>query len=472
MPLDEDFLSILDLFELRSSALEACHLASHDMDDEDDEDDARGEAGVEGQKKREEARGLLRGILHGCEPLLAMLADHRIKSTTPEGSADADEQQQRVVKLRALGLSPRYPLRSESYLAYLQAVSLHELASVLDKQEPIDLAAGGVQNLLKSDRGGKTQKKRKVQDLNEPTNPGEWLDESLNKYERAREMYVQATAAATKGDAKAQEDEEEEEDNKMFGLFDVLLLSDHSRAIIDRQLFLNATTGSSSSSTPSGQPAAKKQKIDTAHSNSKMDVYELLQGTYYAPGVELINARLGSSALHRPVVDFVNMYADLVVAFFASVKLSVTLLESSVSTTNTATMLKYLERLKESLALVKLPTTSTAETVAEDEDEETEQLLQSWAFELQMCIAQVELVKFVLVEEEVEEKYRPDDEDEDEETGEDEGEIKLLPVGEEDVVKARRCGEQGRFSLWSDEGSLSKDVDRKHGPGVVPILFY
>lgn len=121
-PLDEDALTLSDLFELRLSAL-----ASPSPDD---------------------ARGLLRGILHGTQSLLCL----------PQSASSESLR-------TALGLDcPRAP----SKLSYLTAFGLHEMSSL----PPIPILPI---------RGGK---KAKI-DLREPTSPAEWLDEAIPHYDAA-----------------------------------------------------------------------------------------------------------------------------------------------------------------------------------------------------------------------------------------------------------------------------------------------
>lgn len=149
MPLDQDHLSISDLFELRLTVLDEL-LATGDAD------------------KQDEARGMLRGILHGAEVLLELLPED-------EGDLDPNDEDEEVKKLVALGLANDL---ARSYLPYLQGFALHELASILPPAEPLAHAA------VSSAQGAK---KRKV-DLSEPTDPAVWLDEATEKFEEALEI--------------------------------------------------------------------------------------------------------------------------------------------------------------------------------------------------------------------------------------------------------------------------------------------
>ena len=166
-PLDEDALTLSDLFELRSTSSVLLSSSSSTAEQVD------------------EAASLLRGILHGCESLLALFAS--VSPSCPSFFAvplvlptDIDT----VPRLTALGLT--LPL-APSQVAYLQGSALHDLASILPPP-PSHLA-------LSSALGG--SKKRKV-DVREPTKAEEWLDEASERYQTALEA-IPATATGADG---------------------------------------------------------------------------------------------------------------------------------------------------------------------------------------------------------------------------------------------------------------------------------
>lgn len=137
-PHDEDALTLQDLFTLRLSALAALALNTAEAQDE--------------------ARGLLRGILHGCDGLSTLLA------STPSEELETD-------RMEALGLSSP---RAKSELAYLQAWSLYSLSTILPPpSRPSALASSSAVT--------EGSKKRKV-DLSEPTTEEEWLDGAIERY--------------------------------------------------------------------------------------------------------------------------------------------------------------------------------------------------------------------------------------------------------------------------------------------------
>lgn len=137
----EDGLTISDLFELKQSVSALLTSA----------EDSKAEG-----ERQEEARGLLRGILHGCEGLEAVVP------VTEEAS-----------RLSSLGLDS--PL-AVAKLLYLQAFALHEMSSIL----PPPLSA-----VSTSSAGGATKKRKKV-DLAEPTSAIEWIELALEKYQSAQ----------------------------------------------------------------------------------------------------------------------------------------------------------------------------------------------------------------------------------------------------------------------------------------------
>lgn len=161
-PLDEDALTLSDLFELRQTITNLLLTPGSD-----------GEA-----ERQEEARGLIRGILHAAQGLQASLPTAASTSTlAPDAEAHLD----------ALGLlSPLAP----SKLAFLQAFALHEMSSIL----PPPLSAVDVSSVATGSDG--PSKKRKV-DPSEPTSAGEWLELAAIKYEKARESLPGPGAWAT-----------------------------------------------------------------------------------------------------------------------------------------------------------------------------------------------------------------------------------------------------------------------------------
>lgn len=144
-PLDQDILTVSDLFELRMSAAELL---------------APDKPLTDGEDPQEDARGLLRGILHGCSTLAGFLPSESTTTDAPDVTA----------RLTALGLLK--PLASHK-LAFLQAYALHEMAAVLPA--PTSLAS-------RSSAAGEGSSKRRKLDPAEPTRAVDWLDRCLASY--------------------------------------------------------------------------------------------------------------------------------------------------------------------------------------------------------------------------------------------------------------------------------------------------
>ncbi|KAL8276765.1 hypothetical protein RQP46_010821 [Phenoliferia psychrophenolica] len=155
-PLDEDALTISDLFELRQTSSTLLSSSSSTADQVD------------------EAQSLLRGILHGCQSLLDYFSS--LPSTSPSFFAlplslpSSTDDPSLLPRLTALGLL--HPL-APSHIAYLQASSLHDLSSVLPPPP----------SAIPSSLTG-ANKKRKIAQ-GEPTKPAEWLDEAIERYDVA-----------------------------------------------------------------------------------------------------------------------------------------------------------------------------------------------------------------------------------------------------------------------------------------------
>lgn len=127
---DEAALTIGDLFELRQTALEIfMHASPRDED------------------RFEEARGVLRGILHGCDGLRKLDEAHELAESLGLKREDA--------KVR---------------LDYLEAFALHGLGLIVPAIPSAARITGS--------------KKRKL-DPREPTTPVQWFTEAVERYEAA-----------------------------------------------------------------------------------------------------------------------------------------------------------------------------------------------------------------------------------------------------------------------------------------------
>lgn len=141
MPLDEDALTVADLFELAARVLEILYPFPTSLRFEP----------VDVATGIDDARNLLRGVLHGCDVLDPYVYDRR-----------ADMHQD---KLDALGLGTVDLART--HLRYLQAFALRHLGELFEPHSQSAPAAAVA--------GVGASKRRKV-DLREPQTAQEWFD--------------------------------------------------------------------------------------------------------------------------------------------------------------------------------------------------------------------------------------------------------------------------------------------------------
>lgn len=137
MPVDEDALTVADLFELASRVLEILYPFPTSL---------RFEPVEPADSGAEDARNLLRGILHGCDVLAPYLNDPR--------RAEMEQD-----KLDALGLGEAGV--AAVHVRYLQAFALRHLGELFQPAPPVAVVAGS--------------KRRKV-DLREPQSASEWFE--------------------------------------------------------------------------------------------------------------------------------------------------------------------------------------------------------------------------------------------------------------------------------------------------------
>ena len=160
MPLDEDALTVADLFELASRVLEILYPFPTSLRFEPVEPVDSG---------AEDARNLLRGILHGCDVLEPYLKDGR-------------RVEMEQAKLDALGLGEAGV--AAVHLRYLQAFALRHLGELFQPAPPVAVVAGS--------------KRRKV-DLREPQSASEWFnaaEERLSGVYKASDSILAVLLAA------------------------------------------------------------------------------------------------------------------------------------------------------------------------------------------------------------------------------------------------------------------------------------
>lgn len=352
-PLDEDALTILDLFELRQSSI---NLLSATTD-----------------TSAEEAQALLRGILHGADGLLRLVP----ASFSTDGTLPSAEHPSPSVPapssdlLKALGLfDPLAP----AHLAYLQAFALHELSALVPSRPAVVARSSAL-------AGAEGPKKKRKVDVHEPTSPAAWLDEAFPRYE-------QAAAYAPKG-----------EDATVPALWPALVAGDHARALCTR-----ATLALTAEDTTLAQ--------------------RLLDGAQDA--LARAATALGAEKDADAAESFQYEYGSAPSATRAALAAFVKLVEGAYELGSIADRLALLKQAETWLG-------GDGWQLAGGEEKADR------AFEIEVATlrADLALARFVLLVEEVEEKYLADA---GEEEGDEEAEVVALPENEE-VAEARRRGE-------------------------------
>ncbi|GAA5885191.1 hypothetical protein JCM16303_005893 [Sporobolomyces ruberrimus] len=185
VPLDDNCLTLPDLFELRLNVLDILYQYPTDLFISQTD-----------SEKLDEARALLRGILHGT----AVLEPYVVKAltTSPEEHEKGERGVEKVEarreeagedKMKALGLEEGRHL-NDVLLCYLQGWSLLHLGEIFqDPKEEIKASAvklgGGA-----GGGAGPATKKRKL-DFNEPQTKIEWLEAADWKNRIARQSAMQ-----------------------------------------------------------------------------------------------------------------------------------------------------------------------------------------------------------------------------------------------------------------------------------------
>ncbi|KAM0790875.1 hypothetical protein ACM66B_004715 [Microbotryomycetes sp. NB124-2] len=412
MPLDRDFLSVQDLFELRETATRA-------LDNLGLNEPVAAAAAATGEEPdpRQQVQSLCRGILHGCDALKTQLG-----GPTATGQDDTS-------RLKALGLDQ---LGGNAWILYLQAWALHHMAFVVQDSNSI-LKPRALESTLAQEQAQSTSslsnKKRKI-DVNEPTDPADWLDKAIDMYDEAKSALVTLAASATTtvgGD---------EDDNEAVRKFANLLIESDAFQCIHDRLDLSLIKHDSSSSSlveklstlPQVPLQLRRQKL----SNDDNNYWTRLQ-------------------------SFVDEYDDPFSAFVEAIRTHVKHVErnSNLSTSSSLDRSNLLSKAETQIDNILSCSCFKATATERDEQENDSSSSREnrrrivIKFKLEHVRVETKLIKFVLiVEEEIYRKYRPDniaavdredEEDEDEEG--DEEEMVPLPVEADDVKHARELGQ-------------------------------
>jgi len=377
-PLDEDALTILDLFELRQSSI---NLLSATTD-----------------TSAEEAQALLRGILHGADGLLRLVPAAFISSGTlpsaenPSPSVPAPSND----LLKALGLHD--PL-APAHLSYLQAFALHELSALVPSRPAVVARSSA----LAGTEGPK--KKRKV-DVHEPTSPAAWLDEALPRYAQA------AAFTPPAGDATVP------------GLWPALVAGDYARALGSRAaLALSVGQSELAQTLLNGAQAALARVAALLADETDADAAESFQYEYGSAPVAARTALAGFVKLVEGAYELGSI-AD------------------------------RLALLKEAEAWL-----GGEGWKLQGEDDKADR---AFAIELATVKADLALATFVLLVEDVEDKYLGDADD----VEDDEAEVQALPENE-DVAEARSRGERAVAALRATLRLVQALPKDKQDPAVL-----
>ncbi|GAA5909916.1 hypothetical protein JCM5296_007439 [Sporobolomyces johnsonii] len=378
-PLDEDALTLADLFELRSSVVDILYpfpnslsLAHADPD------------------RFDEARSLLRGILHGCAVLEQFVEQRYVGiwreevETGPRSKEAVQKRRQEAgeEKLEALGLDSF----AEGMLLYLQGWALQLLGKIFEKPEEA-LRAGAIKSATGS-------KKRKI-DVNEPHSKEAWLEAALERFE-----VVWALA----------------QDN-------------YSNDVLDEFAFVAL--------------------INAGHVDCKLSLAE----AYYEAGKgdEAIKAAPTSNELeyfvdegwgighHEECIDEKMSSGDSVLAQLRAWSKWIAFVEAHPS----AEPAKTVAELDKDISMLRFMDGHFATASESSDDDDEKKAVPLWTFLRDVVVADARLARFILLEDVVESTYRPDAGDEEDE----EAEVKPLPLDAKEVVEAKQAGEEALSAL-------------------------
>ncbi|GAA5893142.1 hypothetical protein JCM6882_003896 [Rhodosporidiobolus microsporus] len=434
-PLDDDALTLFDLFELRTNVSEVLYPFPHSLAVECDPDRA------------DEARSLLRGILHGCavlEPFVVQTRGEEDEGEEGEGERTEQKVEKRRKdlgegKVKALGLDE---ILCEGWIVALQLFALHHLAELFEEPESVAVSA-----VAKSVGSSSSSNKRRKVDVREPKTRLEWLEAA---YDRARLLWD--VIIADYGDTL-----DDRHDNMQRA--SAFLQGEYSRTATAyaRELLLQNTDAAA-------QTAAQVVQHKLAWATTDWIVDE-------GWGLEAEIAG-GLEECAEGILDADDAFLAQIRAWSAWVALleahpgafgsdGAAAAAAAVSELNTVA--KGLDAFKKQWLAEGCASETDDKLVEAGHKDKVPQ----WRFLLDVVAADARGAKFILVEEAVEEKYRPEEEEgEDEEDDEGEGEVKPLPEGAEEVVEAKKAGEEAisavRATLAAHD-ALPKEVRHPEG---------
>lgn len=405
MPLDEDALTLADLFELRANVLDILYpyptsLTLSDMD----------------YDRADDARNLLRGILHGCavlEPFVEEQGAGEYREESTKGPRSYEEVQKKRKeagedKLEALGLGSQATL-VEGQLLFLQGFALHYLGVLF---EPADDAHKP--SAVKNAQG---TKKRKV-DLREPQTREAWLEAAHKRLE----LLVDGVLAANEWHDMFGEDIKEE--SSRMTLIS-LMEAEYAHCVVDLADALFAAGRA--------EDAQRLPVCQSPHWNPLSTSIFLLDHPHVSQD-------------------------DAVLAWLRTFSAWAPLAERQPGETRGAyalgRIISSVDRIRRDLnqpAGVELP----AEKEDDDEEDEDDRIREHpwvcmsdesrerepfWRFLMDVVEADCLASQFILLEDAVEAKFRPDAGDE---ADDDDAEVTPLPLDADEVKRAKDASEKG-----------------------------
>ncbi|BGO97447.1 Proteophosphoglycan ppg4 [Rhodotorula toruloides ATCC 204091] len=420
MPLDEDALTLADLFELRANVLEILYPLPTSLTPGDTDFD-----------RADDARNLLRGILHGCavlEPFVEEWDAGSYRTDDKDGPRSYKEVKKRRQeagedKLEALGVGANGSI-TEGQLLFLQGFALHYLGALF---EPSDDALKP--SAVKNAQG---TKKRKV-DLREPQTREGWLEAA---HERLQLLVDGVMEHNDWHDMDGEDIQEESSRMTLNSLFE----GEYAHCTVDLADALFAAGRAEDAMNLISSPSSRW--------NSR-------------PGFIFL--------LDHPLVS----QDDAVLAWLRAYSACVPLAERHPEETGGANALRRimenLDRIRAVLqqpAGVELPAKKDGED--DDEEEEDDNVREHpwacmsdesrerepfWRFLMDVVEADCLASQFILLEDAVEAKYRPDagDEAEDEE----DAEVTPLPLDADEVKQAKEASEKALDALRKTIATLA-----------------
>ncbi|GAA5822080.1 hypothetical protein JCM3770_007010 [Rhodotorula araucariae] len=408
-PLDDDALTVADLFELRTTVLEILYPfpTSTTLDDADPD-------------RLDEARSLLRGILHGCAVLepLSPKCEYSWKGAPDDDelAAERSASEKRRAdlgddKLAALGLDDDL---AEGELLFLQGFALHYLGELFEPPEQVASA-------VRSNAAG--TKRRKV-DVREPQTRVGWYEAAYVRLERLYDGVI--------GDDYS--------NTVVFGEDDVsaIVAIGTAQYWLTIARYTDELLGAAGSAGAGGadEPAALETLLGADWPNY-WDSPSFQDGL--VPGID------------GRFYDF----ADSVLAFVRAAPARLALVEARAPGGPDAAL--------DELARAAAALSKYARDRLECDEHKR------WRFLVDAIRADVLAAKFLLLEDAVEAKFRPDADDDSE--PEDDSEVTPLPLDAPEVVAANQASEEAIGALRATlESFAALDKDVAH-PSAKAALY-